>query len=202
MLRADPGYRNANGVSLKTTNIMTAHPDYPGARTKGGRTTAEVVLAYLSAPDRYHRAAAELRWAESLGRDVEDALGAPTEEGADSIEGRVIHRLVRMRERDPKLRERKIRQVLTAHGTLSCEVCTFDFARTFGDLGAGYAHVHHVVPLHISGEVKTTLDDLAVVCANCHVMLHRGQQWNTPGQLRELVQSRSEQSPPHGSAAS
>lgn len=196
MLQTDPEYRNVNGVSRKTTDIMTAHPDYPGAQTKGGRTTAEVVAAYLSDPDQYRQAAVELRQAERLGRDVMDAVGAPAEDDADSIEGRVIHRLVRTRERDPKLRARKIKQALSQRGNLACEVCAFDFEQTFGDLGAGYAHIHHVVPLHASGEVKTALADLAVVCANCHVMLHRGQQWKTPGQLRQLIQLRSEPSLP------
>ena len=38
-----------------------------------------------------------------------------------------------------------------------------------------YAQVHHLQPLSdrtMPG--KTSLDDLAVVCANCHVMIHRG----------------------------
>lgn len=189
VLRADPEFRNPNGVSRKTTDVMTAHPGYTGAKTKGGRTTTEVVLAYLSDPDRYHRAAVELRSAGSLGRDVQDALGAPDQDDPASIEGRVLHRLVRMRERDPKLRDRKIRQALHEHGTLACEVCSFDFEQFYGALGKGYIHVHHVMPLHASGQVRTTLDDLAVVCANCHVMLHRGPAWRTPDELRGIVQT-------------
>ncbi|WP_420833242.1 hypothetical protein [Rhodococcus aetherivorans] len=46
-------------------------------------------------------------------------------------------------------------------------MCNFDFEWTYGVLGAGYAHIHHVVPLHASGVVRNSLDDLVVVCANC-----------------------------------
>lgn len=66
-----------------------------------------------------------------------DALGAPIDDEPVAIEGRVIHRLVRTRERDPKLRERKINQALTHRGHLACEVRSFDFERTYGVLGAG-----------------------------------------------------------------
>nr|WP_274382428.1 HNH endonuclease [Rhodococcus ruber] len=36
--------------------------------------------------------------------------------------------------------------------------------------------------------MRNSLDDLVVVCANCHVMLHRGQSWKTPEELLNLIQ--------------
>jgi 5-methylcytosine-specific restriction protein A len=189
VLDDNPTFRNPDGVSRKTTDIMTAHPQYDGAKTKGGHTTTEMVLAYLANPDLHHRAATTVRASGDLGRTVGDALGGPVEDEPAAIEGRVIHRLIRTRERDPKLRASKIKQALSRSGSLACEVCAFDFARTYGDLGDGYVHVHHVVPLHASGEVSNVLDDLVLVCANCHVMLHRGATWRMPEQLRELVRT-------------
>ncbi|HYT71491.1 MAG TPA: HNH endonuclease, partial [Gemmatimonadales bacterium] len=57
----------------------------------------------------------------------------------------------------------------------SCEVCGFDFLHRYGSIGDGFAEVHHKVPLgRALGERKTKLNDLAVVCSNCHRMLHRG----------------------------
>ncbi|WP_143690324.1 HNH endonuclease [Williamsia sterculiae] len=41
----------------------------------------------------------------------------------------------------------------------------------------------------MSGAVRTTLDDLILLCANCHVMTHRGATWKTPDELRDLVDS-------------
>jgi 5-methylcytosine-specific restriction protein A len=51
--------------------------------------------------------------------------------------------------------------------------CQFDFAATYGLLGREFAEVHHLRPLaDLDGPIETTLADLAVVCANCHRMLH------------------------------
>jgi predicted HNH restriction endonuclease len=55
--------------------------------------------------------------------------------------------------------------------------CGFDFERAYGELGRGYAHVHHKRPLsERDGDEVTRLEDLAVVCANCHAMIHLGNQ--------------------------
>lgn len=85
-------------------------------------------------------------------------------------------RLHKRYERDPKLVAEK-RKAAAATGTLACEVCGFDFKVAYGDLGAGYIEVHHTKPVHtlIAG-TKTKLDDLALLCANCHRMAHRKRQ--------------------------
>mgnify|MGYP003953321571 CR=1 FL=1 len=64
--------------------------------------------------------------------------------------------------------ERKIRDDYT------CRVCGLRFADTYGRLGIGFAEAHHLVPLGTLREkTRTSIDDLATVCANCHRMLHR-----------------------------
>lgn len=93
------------------------------------------------------------------------------------IEGEAFRRLVVHRRRERELRERKITDTLGKNGRLVCEVpgCGFDFAHVYGEIGVGYAQVHHLHPLWQSGEGrKTHLSDLAIVCANCHAMIHRG----------------------------
>jgi hypothetical protein len=96
-----------------------------------------------------------------------------------ALEGEERLRLVRHRHRERALRGAKIQEVLgrSQDGRLRCEVpgCGFDFEARYGELGRGYAQVHHLRPLAVSGEPReTTLADLAVVCANCHVMIHLG----------------------------
>ena len=56
-----------------------------------------------------------------------------------------------------------------------CQVCSMTFASVYGqELGGGFAEAHHVRPLATLGNrVKTRLEDLITVCANCHRMLHR-----------------------------
>ncbi len=97
------------------------------------------------------------------------------------LEGETRTRLVKHRSRERHLRNAKIESAITGSrdGRLRCEVprCDFDFEETYGELGQGYAHVHHLRPLSASDSViETRLDDLAVVCANCHAMIHQGGQ--------------------------
>ncbi len=56
-----------------------------------------------------------------------------------------------------------------------CKVCGASFAKIYGEaLGATFAEAHHLKPLGQQGnKVRTELDDLVTVCANCHRMLHR-----------------------------
>ena len=56
-----------------------------------------------------------------------------------------------------------------------CQVCGMHFEDIYGnELGEEFAEAHHRIPLgKLKAEVKTQLDDLATVCANCHRMLHR-----------------------------
>lgn len=76
-------------------------------------------------------------------------------------------------ERDRRLVESKKREALE-QGRLLCEACGFDFAETYGAIGAGFCEVHHRKPLSNSGAIRTPLRELAIVCSNCHRMLHRG----------------------------
>ncbi|WP_262402174.1 HNH endonuclease [Actinomadura sp. CNU-125] len=109
------------------------------------------------------------------------------DEDVSAPDGSLLLRKHFVRERDPKLRKKRIEQARKQHGDLACEVCSFDFERTYGPRGADYIECHHVVPLHVSGETKTRLQDLALLCANCHRMIHRASPWPTPDELRALV---------------
>ena len=78
------------------------------------------------------------------------------------------------RERDANLVREKKKKVLSETGCLKCEVCDFDFRLLYGELGDGFAEAHHDVPLSASDQERSTcLDDLRIVCSNCHRMLHR-----------------------------
>lgn len=72
-------------------------------------------------------------------------------------------------------RDSQAREVCINHFGLRCRVCKMDFEETYGDIGKGFIHVHHLKPLHeIGKEYKLKpLDDLRPVCPNCHAMLHK-----------------------------
>ena len=87
-------------------------------------------------------------------------------------------------ERNPKARAACI-----AHHGQTCAVCGFDFSRVYGDLGKGYIHVHHVVPIgKIGKEYKIDpTADLIPVCPNCHAMIHRVEPPLTVEQLSRHI---------------
>ena len=90
------------------------------------------------------------------------------------------------RERNRTVIDSKKERVLAEHGRLTCEVCGFDFAAIYGKLGDGYCEVHHKTPLaSLSGTRVTALSDLAIVCSNCHRVLHRNTPMPSVSELKE-----------------
>jgi 5-methylcytosine-specific restriction protein A len=78
------------------------------------------------------------------------------------------------RERSSAIIKAKKNSVKNLTGKLCCEACGFDFNETYGEHGADFCEVHHLLPLSKSdGVVKTKLEDLAIVCSNCHRIIHR-----------------------------
>ncbi len=73
---------------------------------------------------------------------------------------------------------------IAIHGTC-CAACGIDLGKTYGELGSGFIHVHHVTPVSLIGEgyVVDPATDLVPVCPNCHAMLHRR---SPPLQVKEL----------------
>lgn len=74
-------------------------------------------------------------------------------------------------ERDPSLRN----DAFKIHG-YNCMVCKFNFQENYGDWGRDWAEVHHLKAIADKKKEKTITDpktDLAVLCANCHRMIHR-----------------------------
>lgn len=184
----DPKFRSPGSVRRKMTDLRTAHPDYQGSATRGGVTTLRVVEAFAENPADMAAIAATTRREWERAIETGALIEAPDIDiHAEAHEGRMTLVSHLRRERDPKLRARKIEAVLRAHGALACEVCEFDFGATYGELGEGYIEVHHVVPLHASGETVTRLVDLALLCSNCHRMIHRRMPWLTPEELRARV---------------
>jgi hypothetical protein len=93
------------------------------------------------------------------------------------------------RERSAKLVKTKKREVYDATGKLACEVCGFDFYEKYGSLGDRYCEVHHLKRLSDvqEGTVKTKLADLAIVCSNCHRMIHCGEPMPTLQKLTSIM---------------
>lgn len=131
----------------------------------------------------------ERAWAKHIGSSSLGSVFADEEITAFEGEERIA--LIRHRKREQKLRDAKLKQAREkCRGRLICEVprCGFDFEATYGELGRDYAQVHHLKPLgDRTTPSETKLSDLAVVCANCHAMIHRSGKCRS---LENLIQTR------------
>ncbi len=83
-------------------------------------------------------------------------------------------------------RDRTARAICIEHYGAKCQACGMDFESFYGEIGRGFIHVHHIVPISTIGaeyEVDP-INDLRPVCPNCHAMLHRDRE--NPLTIREL----------------
>lgn len=117
-----------------------------------------------------------------------DSLSVPVdEEAAGTVEGRLLTRRHVVRERNRALRQRKLDDVRRGGRPVECEVCGFDFEQTYGERGSGFIECHHTLPLYVTGPRKTRPEDLALLCSNCHRMIHVRPPWLSLAELRALI---------------
>lgn len=78
---------------------------------------------------------------------------------------------------------------IAKYGT-TCSVCGFNFRKKYGQLGEGFIHVHHVIPVSKlgAGYVVDPEKDLTPVCPNCHAMLHQKDPPYLPEELRLMIE--------------
>ncbi len=140
-------------------------------------------------PSRRKDAVAVLYLAEEQ-RDAEDDLLPDSPSDVEATEGQPLMRAHLARERSSILVEAKRRAFRSEHGMLRCEVCCVKESEFPSELSAACFEVHHLCPLSsLGGAAVTRLSDLAVVCANCHRMLHRSKPMLQPDALSAKLRS-------------
>ena len=188
--------RNPNGVAMKLMNFRRFDPralnEGRSGLTRGNKLEQEVW-------DLFHDDHGRLRVvAQAILADLEarpsgdlgaasDPLLSDTEEAP---EGRVLTVTHLRRERSRELVRSKKNRVMGLKGKLECEACGFDFATRYGQHGHGFIECHHTKPVEtlVEGH-KTRLEDLALLCANCHRMIHAKRPWLSVEQLRQVMRS-------------
>jgi 5-methylcytosine-specific restriction protein A len=186
-------FRNAQGVSMKLGNLLAVDPDHKGAGLKrGSRLDKEVWDEFSNDPDRLRMLAATIARSVSPVRDVPSENFSVEPDDEDEFpEGRILTRLHKYKERRSEAAKKKKRKVLREAGKLACEACNFDFVEFYGPLGQGFAECHHLTPIaNLEPGHRTRLEDLAIVCSNCHRILHKSRPMMGVSQLRELIMSR------------
>ena len=186
----DEKFRNENGISMKLGNFMRLDPNYEGKGLERGNKLEKVVW------EQYHNNLSELSSiVDSIKRTVNDEelltkiSTMDLDEDFESKEGKTTIRILhKYRERDPILRRKKLQNTLKTKGTLDCEICEFNFKDKYGELGDGFIECHHIVPLSsLKPDSVIKLDDLILLCSNCHRMVHRKKDLIPLDTLRDLI---------------
>jgi 5-methylcytosine-specific restriction protein A len=173
--------RNPDGVYMKLSDFQHCDPSYEDAGLSGGGNLEQRIWDEFAADEQglHHLAEAIAIGATVAGADLEPA----DEDETDFPEGKVLYRLHRQHECDLQL-VNEVKRRAMEEKALRCAVCDFDFLKEYGET---YIECHHTVPVseYRPGQ-KTQINDLVLVCANCHRMLHRRRPWRTTDQLASL----------------
>ncbi len=159
-----PTFRNPDGVGFKLMNLRQV------ATGKGlGNVSTmdrQIWNEFGERKDEVHKLAAAIR----VGIAVAGSEQLP-EIDQELSEGRLLTALHVRRERNPKVRKMLLDDRRLAG--FRCEICDLTRPDLEEPLQEAMFEAHHLVPLAEAGERKTKLNDLALLCACCHRLIHR-----------------------------
>lgn len=175
---ADPRYRSPASVVMKLMNFRSLDRHYGGQGLSGASLLDAQIWKEFE------------RQSPALDDELLRTLSGP-ESLAEAQEGAEVWRLHIERERCPALARERKRIAKAVSGKLECEVCGFDFEACYGDRGADFIECHHTRPLSEGWSSRVTqLEELALLCANCHRIVHVRRPWLTVPELRSLIMAR------------
>ena len=197
-----PDHVIAKAGTGTTTNYSRVIPPGAVAKLRFVSGSGSSIPAKFSAPGRLdHQTMRNVRELTPASARILDsylgrtALGRTTDGEPDASadeatfpEGRKVFRQHQERERNQAIVRRAKALREKQDPDLRCDVCGFSFVQVYGTVGKGFVEAHHVLPLaELESITETRAEDLALVCANCHRMLHRRRPWLSKAELRDLV---------------
>lgn len=106
-------------------------------------------------------------------------------------EGKIYERMHKFRERNSKVAQLAKQHFKDKHGRIFCQVCEFDFEKEYGEIGEDFIEAHHTIPVsEMKSGHKTKIDDLAMLCPNCHRMAHKKRPWLKMNELKQLKEKK------------
>lgn len=182
----NPNYRSPAGIAMKLANLLHLDPDRPGGLKAVSKLDREIWLEFSGDRPRLEATAAAISQTLEAGPPSDQA---PISDDEEASEGRTLTRLHKSKERNRALVKKKKAKVLKETGKLACEACSFDFAETYGTHGEGFIECHHTKPLYtLDAGSKTKINELALLCANCHRMVHAKRPWLSINTLKSTFQ--------------
>lgn len=120
--------------------------------------------------------------------DAEISITNDSETSEDFPEGNMVERKHKARERNNQVIALAKDKFKRKHGRLFCQVCGFDFEKTYGEIGKDFIEAHHTIAVsEMESDHKTKVEDIAMLCSNCHRMVHKRRPWLTMNELTKLV---------------
>ena len=105
-------------------------------------------------------------------------------------EGKIKFRLHLYRERNPKVIKKAKDNFIKKNKKIYCEICGFCYEDVYGDVGKGYIEGHHIKPVsELSEDEETKVEDIILICANCHKMIHRKRPWLSKDDIKSLIEN-------------
>ncbi len=106
-------------------------------------------------------------------------------------EGKIVERTHKARERNSQVISLAKEKFKKHNGRLFCQVCGFDFEKVYGDIGKDFIEGHHTIAVsEMTPEHKTKVEDIAMLCANCHRMVHKKRPWLTMNDIDRLIKNK------------
>ena len=184
----NPKFRSTNSIAMRMHNFKACDPHWhtqgvSGMRDGAKGVTMAIWIEFQEHPEDVSQIAEEIR--RSLLNNEHTPSNLNSEKNNPVTEGKRQLRIHYSRERKPQ-RIPKLKAFKLAHDSLFCEVCGGDYAHYDEPVRERVFEVHHDVPLAIaSHQIETKLDDLSVLCANCHRAIHGYDQVPTIEEMRE-----------------
>ncbi len=85
-------------------------------------------------------------------------------------------------------RNPKLTAAAKAKQRFNCQACGFNFKNFYGMIGDGFVEAHHKIAIS-SGMRTSTIDDIDVLCANCHRMVHKENPPVSIERLRKMIEA-------------
>lgn len=173
---------NAIAVDLKNlVEIATKHPVLAAAIEAHSLEVAKAVNStkIREAADHINKIQNEIFGLTNAASatSVEDIASRPPtdiEEDFVGIEGRLLIRIHVYKERDRAFAARAKKYYKDKNnGKLICEACGLDPVALYGSDGERCIEAHHKVPIEeLQPDSITRVDEMAMVCASCHRVIH------------------------------
>lgn len=158
-------FRNPAGVAFKLQNIRQVAGGQGLPHT--ARTDREVWEDFGGNQAATATAAARIRSGLQIAR-----VDEPPDEDFEFAEGRAVTEAHKRIERNKSIRK-KLLKARRAAEALRCELCRCTGEQLDESVRESIFEAHHTKPIAQAGEVKTKLSDMALLCANCHRLIHR-----------------------------